>query len=191
VRLSPIIYKWQAILEKEYIKHYGLLLPNQIAATDTVFSIALFDHHHLIYGSINQTYRSAQSTILKSLMQNEKRKHPRLTLGKSTAHITLQPFDHDAIELKGQVLDLSYSGIRISLETPLPKASDGKVKIVITLPESKIPITIHGIIKHRSPDSKYGLEYANDISEDQLDLMLFECIKLSKTHLNENSSLPT
>lgn len=114
-------------------------------------------------------------------MHQEKRSHPRFTLDGLTANITLIPFGRETIELKGQVIDISYSGIKICLQSPLPEESEGKVKIVIVLPESKIPLTIQGIIKHCLPGSKYGLQYSELSSKADLDLLMFECIKYKNT----------
>ncbi|MGR9045780.1 MAG: PilZ domain-containing protein [Gammaproteobacteria bacterium] len=115
-------------------------------------------------------------------MQQEKRRHPRLVLNSDLkAHITIsRPFG-DTVEGSGRIIDLSYSGIKIRLDTPLPEAISGVVKIIIILPESKIPLSIQGEIKRISPSSDYGLQYTGNPSEQALEQLLFECVKFTES----------
>ncbi|MBE0435874.1 MAG: PilZ domain-containing protein, partial [Methylomicrobium sp.] len=77
-------------------------------------------------------------------MLNEQRKHPRIPVKELKAHVSIDRVRQAPIEIDGDVIDISYTGIKIRLNSPLPEESEGIVKIVIVLPESKIPITIHG-----------------------------------------------
>ena len=119
-------------------------------------------------------------------MQQERRLHPRLSLNDLKAHITISRSLGDDIEIDGRVLDISYTGIKINLDTPLPEASEGRLKIVIVLPESRIPVTVQGEIKHMSPALDYGLQYVDNSSEEKLDQLMFECVKFSNTNHNSD-----
>ena len=121
-------------------------------------------------------------------MVQERRRHPRLALNDLKAHITISRSFEDNIEMDGQVIDLSYSGIKIRLDTPLPETADGVLTIIIILPESRIPLTIHGEIKQISPPLDYGLQYINNPSEQDFDQLMFECVKLS--NFQHNSADP-
>jgi len=55
---------------------------------------------------------------------------------------------------------------------------DGRVKILLILPESGIPLTINGTIKHQTA-SECGLECENNFSEEDFNELMFECIKSS------------
>lgn len=118
-------------------------------------------------------------------MRQERRCHPRLTLNGLKAQLTITPSLEDSIEIDGRVIDISYSGIKIRLDSPLPKdRNEGYLKIVITLPESRVPLTIHGEIKHIGSELDYGLQYIDHSPEERLDLLMFECVKFSSTDLN-------
>ena len=119
-------------------------------------------------------------------MQQERRLHPRYTLNSLKEHITINRSFGDNIEIDGQIIDISYTGIKISLDSPLPETSEGHLKIVIILPESQIPLTIHGVIKHIGSDLDYGMQYIDNSSEAKLDLLMFECVKYSNNHNNDD-----
>ena len=110
-------------------------------------------------------------------MQQERRLHPRFIPQDLKAHITISRSLEETIEIEGQVIDISYSGIKISLDSPLPETSEGHLKIIMILPESNIPLTIHGEIKYASPDLNYGMQYLENSPEEKLDQLMFECVK--------------
>ncbi|CCE24743.1 PilZ domain-containing protein [Methylotuvimicrobium alcaliphilum] len=120
-------------------------------------------------------------------MHNEQRKHPRISVKELKAHVSIDRIRQAPIEIDGDVIDISYTGIKIRLNSPLPEKSEGIVKIVIVLPESKIPITIHGEIKHYCPHFEYGLHHGNYSTEEALDELMFECVKQTQT----NIAMPT
>ncbi|MGR9117198.1 MAG: PilZ domain-containing protein [Gammaproteobacteria bacterium] len=123
-------------------------------------------------------------------MSQERRQHPRLSVNSLKAHITICRPQKKNIELDGQVIDISYSGIKIRLNSPIPVVSEGHLKIVMILPESQIPLTIQGEIKHTIPDSVYGVHYLGTASETMLDQLMFECVKIYGGNVNSDDGLP-
>ena len=89
---------------------------------------------------------------------------------------------HDPIHLEGEVLDISYTGIKIKLYTPAAANLDGKIKIRLFLPESGIPFSISGILKHQVNATELGLHYVESPGIKALDGFMFECIKLQKAY---------
>ena len=120
-------------------------------------------------------------------MQTEKRKFPRFSLQGVPAHITIARSIDDEIEIEGRVIDISYKGIKIRLDSPMPEDSEGFLKIVLNLPQSNISLTIKGEIKHFSPDCEYGLRYLDNQLENSLDELMFECVKLTHTNYDSDS----
>lgn len=115
-------------------------------------------------------------------MHQERRLHPRLSIRGLKAHISIDDSKNGAIEMDGDVLDLSYTGIKIRLDSPIPQECEGVIKIIIVLPESKIPLTINGEIKHFDAHYEYGLYHGNYSTEETLDALMFECVKLSPSN---------
>lgn len=113
-------------------------------------------------------------------MQIDQRKHPRYTSSDLHAVITISPPPPDAlISLEGTVLDMSYKGIKIKLDSAMPAdIPTSKILINIVMPESGLPIKIHGFIRHMSEESEYGINYHEDHCENELSNLLFECIKV-------------
>ena len=112
-------------------------------------------------------------------MEAEQRKHPRFNPKGLTAKIDLISLSSDEVlHLKGTIVDMSYSGIKIKLSADMPvEISESKIKIHLTLPDTNIPVTINGVIKHKSKQSEFGLHYSEHHSEDEVDHLMFECIK--------------
>jgi len=54
---------------------------------------------------------------------------------------------------------------------------ESKIRIDMEMPESDIPITIRGVIKHWNEQSEYGLHYSYEYPENEVDDLMFECIK--------------
>ncbi len=113
-------------------------------------------------------------------MQAEKREHPRFASSDLSAVITISPPPPDElISLEGTVLDMSQKGIRIKLNAAMPcDIPTSKILINIVMPKSGLPIKIHGFIRHMSNESECGINYHNDHSDDELENLLFECVKL-------------
>ncbi len=115
-------------------------------------------------------------------MEIEKRKHPRFKPHGVRACIRIGPISDvdDGILLEGEVVDISYRGIKIRLNQPLHNSIDhGEIKIDITMPQSGVPISIHGLIKHIREHHECGLQFAGNHSERCVDKLMFECIKLA------------
>ncbi|MGR9052209.1 MAG: PilZ domain-containing protein [Gammaproteobacteria bacterium] len=113
-------------------------------------------------------------------MLEERRLHPRLALEGVKAYVTLTPAHDENIELEGHIVDISYTGVKIRLVSPMPNIRQGRISIAIMLPRSGIPLTIKGEIRHMSPDSNYGMEFDDNIPLEKRERLLFECIKFSK-----------
>lgn len=113
-------------------------------------------------------------------MQIDKREHPRFTSSDLNAVITISPPPPDKlISLEGTVLDMSHKGIRIKLHTAMPQGiPTSKILINIVMPQSGLPVKIHGFIRHISKESECGIKYHEDHSDDELESLLFECIKV-------------
>lgn len=113
-------------------------------------------------------------------MEPEKRKYPRFQPQGLLASIKIDPPAEKEIVLEGEVVDMSYNGIKIRLNKPLHVDIDhGEIKIEITMPQSGIPISIHGLIKHIREQYECGLQFAANHSEHCVDKLMFECIKLA------------
>lgn len=68
-------------------------------------------------------------------MHSEQRVHPRVETKNLTAHITLiRPPDKELV-MQGEVLNLSYSGIKIKLNSLLQTEVNDKVSIKLQLPK--------------------------------------------------------
>ncbi len=113
------------------------------------------------------------------MLKVEQRKHQRFNPKGLVVTIDLIPLSSaDNITLEGTIIDMSYSGIKIRLSSEmLIEVPESKIKIHLTLPDSEIPVTINGVIKHKSEDSDLGFHYSDHHSEDQVDNLMFECVK--------------
>jgi c-di-GMP-binding flagellar brake protein YcgR len=113
------------------------------------------------------------------MTEAERRKYPRFNPQGLKANIMLES-PNDPTHLEGEVVDISYTGIKIKLNTPAADNLDGKIKIRLYLPESGIPFSISGILKHKINSTELGLHYVESPGVKALDGFMFECIKLSK-----------
>ncbi len=115
-------------------------------------------------------------------MNTEKRTHPRFQPQGLVANIIIDPASSDEeIVMEGEVVDMSYNGIKIRLRKPLSADVDhSSIRIEIMMPQSGIPVSIHGIIKHIKQQCEYGLQFAENCVEQNVDGLMFECIKLAK-----------
>jgi hypothetical protein len=114
-------------------------------------------------------------------MKTEKRGQPRFNPRGLQAIITSEHFPDNQLSMNGEVIDISYTGIKIKLDKPLSVALDGRIKIQLLLPDSGIPLTISGIIKHQHLPAEYGLHYINTSSSGLLDNFMLECIKTAES----------
>lgn len=112
-------------------------------------------------------------------VEEDKRNHRRFNPEGLTAHIIIDPPPPDEeIVIDGQVVDMSYSGIKIKLKQPLTHdVEQAELRISIVLPESQVPVSIHGMIKHVQDRHECGLQYAEKHTEDDIDDLMFECVK--------------
>ncbi len=115
-------------------------------------------------------------------MAIEKRSHQRFVPEGLLADIKIIAAQSGVIQItQGVVMDMSYTGIRIHLLTPLSlEIGSLQIKITLTMPESGIPITINGMIKRISDDIELGCYFGNNHLENDLDPLMFECVKLVK-----------
>lgn len=114
-------------------------------------------------------------------MNIEKRKYPRYTPKGLLANITLYPPGAgDLIELPGEVIDISYTGIKIRLSQPFAvDINHGQIRIDIVMPQSGVPIRIQGILRHITDTCDFGLQFANQNRDQDIDDLMLECIKLA------------
>ncbi len=115
-------------------------------------------------------------------MNTENRKYPRFCPKKLIASISIDP-PHPAkkISIKGDVVDMSHTGIKIKLTTPLNIDIHESIMLInLTLPESGVPVAIRGKIKHLTNESEYGLQYLEPHLDHGADDLMFECIKAAR-----------
>ncbi len=118
-------------------------------------------------------------------MESENRRHPRFCPNDLEANITIvPPAPAEEICFEGTIVDMSYTGIKIKLRNPMNTAiSEGEIKIEFTVPESGLPVSIHGMIKHLKENSELGLQYSEHHPENIVDDLMFECIKISDENI--------
>lgn len=114
------------------------------------------------------------------MTQAERRQSPRIHPFGLKASIYLEP-SHEPAFMEGEVVDISYTGIKIRLNTPTANGLDGKIKIQLFLPDSGIPLSITGILKHQSPKNEIGMHYIQGPNVLEMDRFMFECTKLIKS----------
>lgn len=112
-------------------------------------------------------------------MNRDQRQYPRFDPHGLIAQVTLEHETEDQVYVNGEVIDISHSGIRLKLASPLAARINDKIRIQLILPESGIPLTISGIIKHELSDREFGLHYANPPSRNDYDDIILECFKLA------------
>lgn len=119
-------------------------------------------------------------------MDTEKRNHRRLKPKGLQADVVLNSANQE-IALDAEILDISYSGIRVKLKKPIAADITGHIKITMILPESGAAFSVHGILKHSQNESECGVHYIDHV-EGSIDDLMFECIELDdstvliKTH---------
>lgn len=120
-------------------------------------------------------------------MADDQRSSKRIYPEGLNAHIVIDPPPPDEeIVIDGIVVDMSYKGIKIRLEQPLQhKVDQGELRISIRLPESGVPMSIHGVIRHVNDDGECGLQYSESHAEHEMDDLMFECVKLAPHSTDE------
>lgn len=114
-------------------------------------------------------------------VEDEKRTRKRFSPEGLNAHITIDPPPPEKeIIINGVVVDMSYGGIKIKLDNPLAHdVEQAELRITIRLPESGVPLSIHGMIRHISDGEHCGMQYAERHSEEEMDSLMFECVRLA------------
>jgi hypothetical protein len=112
-------------------------------------------------------------------MQNEKRNHHRVKPKGLQAGVVFNTRSQEII-LDADILDISYSGIRVRLKHPIAAEISGPVKINMLLPESKAPFSVHGILKHQQGEQECGVHYVDHV-EGSIDDLMYECIELDNS----------
>ncbi len=90
-------------------------------------------------------------------MNSDQRIHPRIKPKGMQADLIVNTADQEII-LEAEIIDISYSGIRVKLKQAIAPEMTGNIRINMILPESNAPFSIHGILKH-SADAECGLHY--------------------------------
>jgi len=112
-------------------------------------------------------------------MTSEKRIHKRIKPKGLQAGLVFSS-EHQEIALDAEILDISYSGIRVKLKQPIATDMSGNIRINMVLPESNTPFCVHGILKHQTTDDECGLHYVDHI-HGSIDDLMFECVELDET----------
>lgn len=119
-------------------------------------------------------------------MYLENRDRKRFNPEGLAAHIIIDPPLGGVIVIDGQVVDMSYSGIKIRLKEPFAHVvEEAELRISLVLPESGVPVSIHGTIKHVVNREECGLQFAERHTEIELDDLMFECVKLAPHPMEE------
>ncbi|WP_428355026.1 PilZ domain-containing protein [Methyloprofundus sp.] len=109
-------------------------------------------------------------------MHSEKRRHPRVEPNDLSAQILISRPPDEELTMDGVVVDLSYSGIKIKLNSPLVAKVKDKITITLKLPKTGIPIRIHGVIIHCHTESECGVHFIDPLAKKDMDGLMFECV---------------
>jgi PilZ domain len=109
----------------------------------------------------------------------ERREHPRYNPPGLYATIKLGS-ELAPIIIQGEIVDISYNGVKIRMELPANHALDNTIKIELCLPDSETPLSIFGTLKHHSHFGELGFEYVDCPVVEALDSFMFECMKIAK-----------
>lgn len=111
-------------------------------------------------------------------MTSDQRNHLRIKPKGLQADLVFNAANQEII-LEADIVDISYSGIRVKLREPISPDLTGNIRINMILPESNAPFSVHGILKHQS-DIEAGLHYFDHV-HGSIDDLMFECIELDET----------
>ena len=109
----------------------------------------------------------------------EKRQHSRILVQDLHAEIcvTESGTSQQSI-LQGSVVDMSNSGIKIKLLSPMPHTSPmSKISILLTNSNLSNPMTIKGMVRHISVNNECGVAFSNEVGNADIDEFLFECVR--------------
>ena len=112
-------------------------------------------------------------------MTSDRRRHTRFTLSGLSAEIVISKEDGRTLHVAGNIVDISYTGIKIKLHETVTADINDKIKIDLQLPESGIPIAISGKIVHRLSATECGIYFGDRHDESAVDELMFECVRLS------------
>lgn len=112
-------------------------------------------------------------------MKIEKRNHHRLKPKGLQAGVTYQTISQE-IAVDADILDISFTGIRVKLKQAIAADIKGPIKITMILPESGTPFSVHGILKHQHSDLECGMHYIDHV-DGSIDDLMFECIELDNS----------
>lgn len=115
------------------------------------------------------------------MTQPERRQYPRLNPDGMKASIALTPYEGSPTVIEGDVVDISFSGIKIRLKAPLTSNLAGSIRIGLSLPDTGIPFYINGILKHQASPTELGLHYIDSPNVIAMDKFILECVKHVKT----------
>ncbi|MCQ8103602.1 PilZ domain-containing protein [Methylomonas sp. SURF-2] len=112
-------------------------------------------------------------------MKPDKRSHNRIKPKGLRAGLIFNSAQRE-IALDADILDISYSGIRVKLKQPIASDMTGNIRINMILPESNTPFCVHGILKHQPANDECGLHYVDHV-HGSIDDLMFECVELDET----------
>jgi hypothetical protein len=114
----------------------------------------------------------------------EKRQHSRILVQDLHAEICVtEPGACQQSILQGSVIDMSNSGIKIKLLSPMPHTSSmSKISIVLTNSNLSNPMTIKGMVRHISVNNECGVAFSNQTENADIDEFLFECVRNNATN---------
>lgn len=97
-----------------------------------------------------------------------------------TASITVNLLDSEPVTIEGDVMDISFTGLKIRLKAPIADNMAGGIRIQLVLPDTGIPFFITGILKHQASPTEFGLHYIDSPNVVDMDKFIFECVKRVK-----------
>lgn len=112
-------------------------------------------------------------------MKPDKRIHKRIRPKGLRAGLIFNSAQQE-IALDADILDISYTGIRVKLKHPIAADMTGNIRINMILPESNTPFCVHGILKHQTSNDECGLHYVDHV-HGSIDDLMFECVELDET----------
>lgn len=83
--------------------------------------------------------------------------------------------------IRGEVIDISYDGVKIKLDDDIQNNFDGNICIELFLPDSGVPLYLNGELKHINQAGELGIHYVACPVVEALDSFMSECYKLVKT----------
>jgi PilZ domain-containing protein len=110
-------------------------------------------------------------------MTAERRKHPRQKIKGLNVSINIIQPHAKSICIRGEIMDISFSGIKIKLHEAVAADIGDEISIKFALPTSGIPIAIKGTVKYRTAEEEYGLHYSDAPDGGSLEDLMFECVK--------------